>query len=176
MDSASRQCSYHANANRSLLSAPSARSNRIRKWRSGHAADTAGGRKIRAGSSGTALRMEGKSGAALKVFQEGLQHLPTVDSYGAEFLLHLSLGRSYQAAGQLKEAEREYEQASACSVRSADYLPFVYLRLAQGAKSQGELARMQWAVHCTESADAALDYPTGAARSAQQLLAATEAK
>ncbi|HLK61074.1 MAG TPA: hypothetical protein VKU00_31200 [Chthonomonadaceae bacterium] len=127
---------------------------------------------LRSWTLGTSLRQEGKNEDALKVFQEALQHLPTADPYGAEFLLRMGIGRVHQAAGQLDEAKHEYEQALTCPVRPADYLPFVYLRLAQIARSQGDLPRLQWAVRYAASADAALDYPTGAARAAQQLLAA----
>lgn len=107
---------------------------------------------------------------ALKTFQEGLQHLPEVDAYGVEFLLRLHIGWIHQEANRLDEAKREYELALAQPIRLADYLPRLYLNVAQIAQEQGDRKRVVWAAHNVLTTDRALGPETGRSRQARQLL------
>ncbi|HLK61248.1 MAG TPA: M1 family aminopeptidase [Chthonomonadaceae bacterium] len=121
-------------------------------------------------TKGTLQQQEGKLAAALPIFMEGLRALPEHDIYGVEFLLRYQVGGYHRRAGRLEEARHEYELALACPVRPAQELPYIYLRLAQVAKAQGDTARLLWAVHNAESADLALEAPTSAGEEAHQLL------
>ena len=107
---------------------------------------------------------------ALKTFQEGLQHLPEVDAYGVEFLLRLHIGWIHQEATRFDEAKREYELALALPIRLADYLPRLYLNIAQIAQEQGDRKRVVWAAHNVLSTERALGPETGRSRRARELL------
>ena len=50
------------------------------------------------------------------------------------------------------------------------FVPWIYLRLAQMAKTQGDSARLARAVRNAQAADRALETPTGAGQEARQLL------
>ena len=74
------------------------------------------------------------------------------------------LSATYDTAKQQLKAE-------ARNITSNDVnRTLVYLRLAQMAKTQGDASRLAWAVRNAQSADQALDVPTGAGQEASQLL------
>jgi hypothetical protein len=118
----------------------------------------------------TGLRHMDKAEEASKVVQEGLQKLPQPDPYGVEFRLRTLEAIILRRAGKLAEAQAAFERALSCPVRITTDLPAVYYRLAQIASTQGDTKRLEWAVHCAESTDAALDVRTGFGAQARQLL------
>ena len=111
-----------------------------------------------------------RAAEASKVVQEGLQKLPQPDPYGVEFRLRTLEAVILRRAGKLAEAQAAFERALSCPVRIATDLPAVYYRLAQIASTQGDTKRLEWAVRCAESTDAALDDRTGFGAQARQLL------
>lgn len=118
------------------------------------------------------LWLNGRADESLKVLQDGLQHLPEADPYGAEFMLRFQIGTIQRGAGRFDEMRREYELALSCPVRWDEYLPRIYLRLGELAKRQGDLQRVRWAVRNVESAERRLGRETGASRAARLLVKA----
>lgn len=110
---------------------------------------------------------------ALKTFQEGLQHLPEPDAYGAEFILRMYIGWIHQEANRFEDAKREYELSLTQPVRLNDYLPRLYLNVAQVAKEQGDRQRVVWAARSVLSVELALGKETGRSRQAKELLGET---
>lgn len=120
-------------------------------------------------AEGFMASLRGKSTDALKAFEAGLTALPKPDPYGVEFRLRAALGREYFIAGKLPEAKTQFQAAVECPTRDAEYLPWVYFRLATIAQREGDAKRLEWAFRNIESADRALPYPSGAWSAAQAL-------
>jgi tetratricopeptide (TPR) repeat protein len=124
---------------------------------------------LRFWAKGNVLQMRGKNAQAIEAFEEGLRNLPTPDRYGVEFQLRFTLARVHQRAGRLPEAKREYDAALACPLRRANDLPWLYVRLAEIAKTQKDSDRLTWALRQAESAGCALSRPTAALLAARKL-------
>lgn len=107
---------------------------------------------------------------ALKIFQEGLQHLPEVDAFAVEFMLRLHIGWIQQEAKHFDEAKREYELALALPNRSKEDLPRLYLNMAKIAKEQGDNASLARAVQGVIATEHSLGPETAKSRQARQLL------
>ncbi len=112
-------------------------------------------------TQGMFAQMRQKNEEAETLLKQGLEHVAKPDTYGASFLLHMSLGNLYRRTNRVDEAKTEYEAAMRCPVRRADQVPWLLFRLAGILRSQGDEKGAIQAAEDTESALRALPYPLG---------------
>ena len=128
------------------------------------------GEALRYFTRGQMLWDQNKTPEALATFQDGLEHLPEVDSHGVEFLLRKSIGWIHQEADRLEQAKIEYERALALPVRPQTDIARVYLNIALIAQKSGDRERMVWAARNALSCDRARGREGDHSRQALQLL------
>jgi len=125
---------------------------------------------------GNSLWNSNQPDSALIIFQEGLKYLPESDKYGVEFMLRLYIGWIYQEAKKFDDANREYDLALALPIRLSDYLPRLYLNVAQIAGEQKDYERTVWAAKNVLTTEKSLNKETKKSQQAKQLIVDIENK
>jgi tetratricopeptide (TPR) repeat protein len=121
-------------------------------------------------SQGYFLRSDGKFEQAKAVYENVLRSSPSADRYGSRFMARRGLAAI--ALGQQKwdEVKTQYLAALAEPNPPPRELPWAYQGLATAAKHLKDQALLERAVSQAVAADARLQQPTGAGRTAEALL------
>ena len=107
--------------------------------------------------------------SALRSFDRGMELLPEPDLHSACLLLEYGRGRVYQRHSDWPRAQHHFTAALRCPSRRPDFLPTVYLRLAEVAREVRDRPAFDRAVRDAVSADVSAGGVTSAGAAAREL-------
>ena len=118
--------------------------------------------------------LEDEPAAALELAEQGRLLVPDHDVHATCMFLEYGAARALMRLERWDEAAARLKAAAQCPFRRPDFLPFVYLRLAQVAVALDDAELHTWAEHAGITADAVAGRVTGVPESLRMLRSAPE--